>query len=77
MLGGAVVHDPADPELITRSQTALGFAAGLEIDIAGRIGVHLDWHHVFVQLEDIVEPQNREAREVESGRVGGALFWRF
>ncbi len=77
VLGGAVVHDPVDPELITRSQTAVGFGAGVEIEIAQRIGVHFDWRHLFVQLEDVFDPQNRSAEEIESDRIGVGLFWRF
>lgn len=77
LLGGAVVHDPVDPELITRSQTALGFGAGVEIDIAERIGIHLDWRHLFVQLEDIFDPQNRDGAEIESDRLAAGAFYRF
>ena len=77
VLGGAVVHDPSDPELITRSQTALGFGAGVEVEVAERIGLHLDWRRLFVQLEDIFDPQNRDGAEARSDRIGGGIFWRF
>jgi len=77
VVGGSVIHDPTDADSRTRSQTALGFLAGAEIRIATRLGAHLDWRHLSVELEDVFEPQNRNAVSVGADRISAGLFWRF
>lgn len=77
VLGGSIVHDPVERDLRTRSQTALGFGAGTEVRLTDRLGLHLDWRHLFVELEDILNPESREAVQVEVDRASAGLFWRF
>lgn len=77
VIGGSVVHDPVDRDLRTRSQTALGFGAGAEVRLTDRLGLHVDWRHLFVELEDILSPESREAVQVEVDRASAGLFWRF
>jgi opacity protein-like surface antigen len=77
VLGGSMVHDPVEGDLRTRSQTALGFGAGAEVRLTDRLGLHADWRHLFVELEDILSAESREAVQVEVERASVGLFWRF
>jgi opacity protein-like surface antigen len=77
MIGGSIVHDPVESDLRTRSQTALGFGAGAEVRLTDRLGLHADWRHLFVELEDILSPESRESVRVEVDRASVGLFWRF
>lgn len=74
---GAVIHDPSREDLITRSQTALGYGAGLELGLTSRIGVQAEWRHYSVNLQDALAPEDRESAKVGANRIVAGFFWRF
>ncbi len=74
---GTVVHDPTGSELRTRSQTALGYGAGLELALTPRIGLQADWRRLTVDLEDAFAPTSREGVKVDAHRLRAGVFWRF
>lgn len=74
---GAIVHDPKPRDLNTRSQTALGYGPGLDLDIGSRFGLRVEWRHYSVSLQDVLTPEARAAVKTGADRIQAALSWRF
>lgn len=73
---GAVVHDPEAEELVTRSQNALGFGGGVDVDLGGAFGARAEWRRYLVNAEDALTPEDREGDERAADRFWGALYWK-
>lgn len=76
---GTVVHDPDADDLITRSQTAVSWGGGLEVDpgIHRNVAVRLEWRRSEVQLEEMFVPTERDATGRSANRLIGTLSWAF
>lgn len=72
----AVVHDPETEDLVTRSQNALGFGAGVDVDLGGAFGARAEWRRYRVNAEDAFDPQDREGDERTADRFWASLYWK-
>lgn len=71
-----VVHDPVDEELITKSQSAWGFGAGVDLDLSSRLGARAEWRRYRVNTEDLFDPASRTGRERTADRLFASLYWK-
>lgn len=71
-----VVHDPVSDDLVTKSQSAVAFGAGLEADLAGPFGLRAEWRRYVVDSENLFDPADRSGRGRVADRFYGAVYWK-
>jgi hypothetical protein len=74
---GALVTDPRQEGLSTRSQNAFGYGAGARLRLASRLGVRAEVERYLIKLEDPFSVTERESRSVHNTRFGGSLTYAF
>ncbi|MFQ5678899.1 MAG: outer membrane beta-barrel protein [Gemmatimonadota bacterium] len=74
---GALVHDPEADDLVTKSQSAVGFGGGLDLDLTARFGGRAEWRHYIVDSEDIFDPTDRGGRARGAERLLASLYLKF
>lgn len=73
----AIVHDPAAEDLGTKSQSAVAFGGGVEVDLSAGFGARAEWRRYRASLEDTFEPTDRTGRDRSADRFFGSLYLRF
>lgn len=71
---GTVVHDPESAGLVTKSQSAVAFGAGLDADLSGAFGIRVEWRRYIVDGEDLFDPTDRTGVGRVADRFHGGLF---
>ncbi len=70
-----VVHDPAAPALITKSQSAWAYGLGVEVaGLAGPLGARAEWRRYQVEAENLFAPADRTGSSREADRLFGTLY---
>lgn len=75
--GGSVIHDPSESGLVTRSQSAFVWGAGVDVGIADRLGLRAEWRRVTADLQDPFDPPDLEGSTRKADRLVGSLYWVF
>ncbi len=69
--------DPADDDLITRSQGAFSLGGGIDIEPgSGRWGGRVEYRHYRVSLEDPFNPVDRTGDTLGANAIIGSIYWR-
>lgn len=71
---GSVVHDPELGELVTKSQSAVAFGAGLDADLGSTFGVRAEWRRYAVDAEDLFDPMDRTGEVRTADRFYGSVY---
>lgn len=75
--GGSVIHDPSESDLVSRSQSAFVWGAGVDVGIADRFGVRAEWRRMTADLQNIFDPPDLEGSTRKADRLIGSLYWAF
>lgn len=73
---GTVVHDPVQEGLLTASQSAFSFGAGLDLDISASFGGRAEWRRYRVEVEDPFDPMDRAGTTRTADRFFASLYWK-
>lgn len=83
---GSLVHDPVPSEidaggaeptpLITKSQSTLGWGAGVDLDLLPRFGARLEWRRYDVELVTVFDPQDRSGVDRRADRLMATVYWK-
>ena len=69
--------DPAEADLITRSQGAFVLGGGIDIEPgSGRWGGRVEYRHYRVSLEDPFNPTDRTGETIGANAIVGSIYWR-
>jgi hypothetical protein len=73
---GAVVHDPAFEELVTKSQSAALFGGGVDFDFSDDFGARAEWRRYIVDAETLFDPADRTGNDRHADRFIASLYWK-
>jgi hypothetical protein len=69
--------NPADDDLITRSQGAFSFGGGVDIEPgSGRWGGRVEYRHYSVSLEDPFNPVDRTSDTIGANLIMASIYWK-
>lgn len=73
---GSVILDPSDADLRTRSQGAFSIGGGIDLEPHGRWGARVEFRHLSISQEDVLDPVDREGETVSANLILASIYWK-